>query len=78
MKTRRVKNLLTRPRAAILLAVTGVFLMGVDLLITRDVFVHVGELMILSLLCLAASLVVDRGSRAASAAEAGPDCDRRK
>ncbi|KIH77060.1 hypothetical protein SAMN05660860_00449 [Geoalkalibacter ferrihydriticus] len=55
-----MKNLFTRPRLAIFFAVIGMLLMGVDLLITRDVFAHVGELMVLSLLCLVTALVIDR------------------
>jgi hypothetical protein len=43
--------------------VLGIVLMGVDLLVTGNFFVHVGELMLASILCLVLALVIDRGGR---------------
>jgi len=60
-----MKKTLTRSRIATALAVTGIVLMGVDLMITRSLFIHVGELMAASLLCFVSALVVDRGSEPA-------------
>lgn len=40
-------------------SVIGVALMGVDLLITRSVFVHVAELMATSIGCLLTGLLLD-------------------
>jgi len=42
--------------------VLGVGLMGVDLLITRNFFVHIGELMAASILCFIIGIAIDRGS----------------
>ena len=41
-------------------ALLGVALMGVDLLITRNFFSHVAELMVASLFCFALALFLDR------------------
>jgi hypothetical protein len=57
-----MKKILTRPRIALALAATGIVLMGADLMVTRSLFIHVGELMAASLLCFVSALVVDRGS----------------
>lgn len=62
---------LTRPRLALGLGITGILLMGLDLLITRNFFVHVAELMVPSLLCLVLALVVDPGGRAAGRSAKG-------
>lgn len=64
-----MSRLVTRPRLAMGLGVTGILLMGIDLLITRSLFVHVAELMVASLLCLVLAIVVDCGGRPA----AGPE-----
>lgn len=40
--------------------VLGVLLMGVDLMMTRSFFVHIGELMAASLAAFAAAIVLDR------------------
>jgi len=40
--------------------IMGIVLMGVDLLMTRNFFVHIGELMAASLFCLALALFLDR------------------
>jgi len=50
-----------RKRLAMLFCVLGVTLMGVDLLVTRDFFVHVGELMAASILCFIIGIAIDRG-----------------
>jgi len=51
---------ITRKRLAMPFAVLGVVLMGVDLLITRNFFTHVGELMVASILCFVIGIVLDR------------------
>ncbi len=38
--------------------------MGIDLILTRDFFTHIGELMAASLLCFAAAIYLDRSPRA--------------
>ena len=40
----------------------GIGLMGIDLLLTRNVFVHIGELMAASIFSLILALVLDRTS----------------
>ena len=57
-----MKRLLTRKRLAMFFAVLGVCLMGIDLMMTRDFFTHVGELMIASILCFVVGIVLDRDS----------------
>lgn len=52
-----------RKRLALHCAVAGVVLMGIDLSLTRNFFSHIGELMILSLLCFAAGILLDRDPR---------------
>lgn len=42
-------------------AVLGMGLMGVDLLLTRNFFVHIAELMAASILCFVCALLLDRG-----------------
>lgn len=42
-----------------LFAVTGILLMGVDLLMTQNFFRHIGELMLASILCFILALVLD-------------------
>jgi len=37
--------------------------MGLDLMLTRDFFTHIGELMAASLLCFAAAIYLDRSPR---------------
>lgn len=49
-----------RKRVALGFSTLGIALMGVDLLMTRSVFVHVGELMLASLVCLVLGIVIDR------------------
>lgn len=55
-----MKRHLTRKRLAMAFAVLGVTLMGVDLMMTRNFFVHVGELMAASILCFVIGIVLDR------------------
>ena len=51
----------TRKRLSLLLCLLGVLLMGVDLLLTRDFFTHIGELMAASILCFILGLALDHG-----------------
>lgn len=55
-----MRGVFTRQRAAMALSILGVCLMGIDLLLTRSIFTHIGELMIASLLCFAAGIALDR------------------
>ena len=43
-------------------SVLGVSLMGLDLMLTRNFFTHIGELMAASILCFVLGIVLDRGS----------------
>lgn len=65
-----MKRLFTRPRLAMAFGVLGVVLMGVDLMMTRNFFTHIGEIMIASLLCFVAAIVIDRD--ASKQKKAGP------
>jgi len=47
-------------RLAMGLGVLGVVLMGVDLYLTRDFFVHIAELMGASITCFILALLLDR------------------
>ena len=58
-----MKRLLTRKRFAMFFAVLGVSLMGIDLMMTRNFFTHIGELMVASILCFITGIVLDCGSR---------------
>jgi hypothetical protein len=49
-----------RKRWAMGCALCGMVLMGVDLLVTRNFFIHVAELMVPSLICFALALFIDR------------------
>jgi hypothetical protein len=51
-----------RSRWAMGFALLGVVLMGVDLLVTRNFFTHVAELMVASLFCFILALVLDRST----------------
>jgi len=53
----------TRKRCSLLFAGAGLALMGLDLMLTRDFFTHIGELMAASLLCFAAAIYLDRSPR---------------
>ncbi len=55
-----MKRFFTRKRLAMTFSVLGIALMGVDILSTRNFFVHVGELMAASILCFVIALVLDR------------------
>jgi hypothetical protein len=55
-----MNKLFTRKRLSTLFCGLGVSLMGVDLLMTRNFFVHIGELMVASIFCLTIGLVLDR------------------
>jgi hypothetical protein len=52
-----------RKRCSLLFAGAGLALMGLDLMLTRDFFTHIGELMAASLLCFAAAIYLDRSPR---------------
>ena len=65
----------TRKRLSMALAVFGIVLMGVDLLLTRNFFTHIGELMIASMVCFILSIILDRGPRVRSQASAGTDSE---
>ncbi|MFO7983154.1 MAG: hypothetical protein R6V08_06850 [Desulfuromonadales bacterium] len=54
-----MKNVFTRKRLSMLFCCVGIALMGVDLLMTRNVFVHIGELMAASIICLIIALLLD-------------------
>jgi len=56
-------KLLTRRRLSMGFAILGLLLMGTDLILTRNFFVHIGELMVATLLCLLAALVIDATPR---------------
>jgi len=51
-----------RKRWAMGFAVLGMTLIGVDLLMTRNFFVHIAELMAASILCFVCALLLDRGA----------------
>lgn len=55
-----MKRLLTRKRFAMFFAVLGISLMGLDLMMTRNFFTHIGELMVASILCFVTGIVLDR------------------
>ncbi len=55
-----MKRLLTRKRMAMTFGVLGVVLMGVDLMMTRNFFTHIGELMAASIICFVVAIVLDR------------------
>lgn len=58
-----MKRLLTRKRFAMFFAVLGISLMGLDLMMTRNFFTHIGELMVASILCFVTGIVLDRDTR---------------
>ncbi|ALC17486.1 hypothetical protein DSOUD_2748 [Desulfuromonas soudanensis] len=62
-----MKRFFTRRRLAMPLAVIGIALMGADILLTRNVFIHVGELMVASLACFVLALVLDRKPKGTTA-----------
>ncbi|PLX82528.1 MAG: hypothetical protein C0617_13940 [Desulfuromonas sp.] len=55
-----MKTVFTRKRLAMGFAVLGIGLMGVDLMITRSVFIHVGEIMALSIFSFVLAIVLER------------------
>lgn len=55
-----MKKLFTRKRVAMAFCVLGVGLMGVDIMMTRNFFTHVGELMAASIICFVIGIVLDR------------------
>ncbi len=57
-----LRSILPRKRLAMLFCVLGVVLMGVDLLLTRNIFTHIAELMGASLLCFIIGLTLDRSA----------------
>ncbi len=67
---------LTRPRLALGFGIVGIALMGIDLMLTRSVFIHVGELMAASLGCLVLALVLDGGNTRPAAQAPGTEPPR--
>lgn len=66
-----MRTLLTRRRLSMGFSCLGICLMGVDLLVTGNFFVHVGELMAASLACMILGILIDRQPvRALSVAKA--------
>lgn len=57
-----MKRILNRKRWSMTFAVLGISLMGVDLLLTRNFFTHIAELMVASIACFILALVLDRGA----------------
>ncbi len=55
-----MKKLFTRKRLSMGCAILGMILMGVDLMLTRNFFTHIGELMVASLLCFVTAIYLDR------------------
>ncbi len=53
-------KLLTRKRLAMFFGIMGIVLMGVDLMMTRNFFTHIGELMVASLSCFGLALFLNR------------------
>jgi len=58
-----MKKFFTRKRLAMAFSVLGVTLMGVDIMMTRNFFTHVGELMAASIICFVMGIVLDRSPR---------------
>jgi len=58
-----------RKRLALGFGVFGIGLMGTDLLITGNFFVHVAELMVASIACFIIALILDRGANQQEAQE---------
>ncbi len=71
-----MKRDLRRRHLAIFCSATGIALMGVDLLLTRNFFSHIGELMALSVIFLAAGIVLDRQPKAQPRQAANATSDR--
>lgn len=44
-------------------SVLGIVLMGVDILSTRNFFIHIGELMAASIACFVIALILDRAPK---------------
>lgn len=53
-------KLFTRKRLAMGFGILGIVLMGVDLMMTRNFFSHIAELMAASLSCFVLALLLDR------------------
>ncbi|MDX9708441.1 MAG: hypothetical protein RBT64_02705 [Trichloromonas sp.] len=56
-------KLLTRKRLAMPFGMLGIALMGVDLMMTRNFFTHIGELMAAGLSCFFLAPVFDRAPK---------------
>lgn len=67
-----------RKRLALLFSVAGIVLMGVDLSLTRNFFTHIGELMVLSLLCFATGIMLDRDPRPKNSPSPGSQTSGKK
>ncbi len=55
-----MKRFCTRKRMAMTFSVLGITLMGIDLMMTRNFFTHIGELMAASIICFVIGIVLDR------------------
>lgn len=64
-----MKRFFTRQRLSMTFSILGITLMGVDLMVTRNFFSHVGEIMVLSLLCLVTGIVLSRQPKEATSSE---------
>jgi hypothetical protein len=64
-----MKKFFSRKRLAMAFSVLGVVLMGVDLMLTRNFFTHIGELMALSIVCFVVGIVLDQGSKTTQRSE---------
>jgi hypothetical protein len=58
-----MKKPFTRKRLSMAFSVLGITLMGVDIMITRNFFTHVGELMAASIICFVVGIVLDHTPR---------------
>ncbi len=58
-----MKRFFNRKRLAMAFAILGTALMGVDLMLTRNFFSHIGELMAASLACFVIGIILDRQPR---------------
>ncbi len=61
----KMKKLFPRKRLAMGFGVLGIALMGVDLMMTRNFFTHIGELMAASIICFVLAIVLDRTPKGA-------------
>lgn len=67
-----MKKFITRKRLSMFFSATGICLMGVDLMMTRNFFTHIGELMAASVVCLVIGIVLDRDPKKATSRPTKP------